>query len=180
MIYTYKECIEKYKTDYEIRKLLALGKLKRVSRGVYSDDIYESDLAIISKSYPYAVFTMNSAFYFHGLTDTIPRSYYLMTDKDATKIKDERICQFFDNQDSLVLGVETKNYCGTEIRIFTRERMLVELIRNKNKISFDYYKEIIANYRKLVYELDIQAVQEYAIQLPKTKMVLDTLQLEVF
>lgn len=180
MIYTYKECLEKYKTDYEIRKLLASGDLKRVSRGIYSDDVYESDIAIISRVYPYAVFTMNSAFYFHGLTDTIPRAYYLMTDKDATKIKDERVCQFFDNHDSLVLGVETKNYCGTEIRVFNRERMLVELIRNKNKMPFDYYKEIIGNYRKLIYELDIQAVQEYAIRLPKTKMVLDTLQLEVF
>ena len=180
MIYNYKECIEKYKTDYEIRKLLNSGKLKRVARGIYSDDIYESDLAIITKLYPYAVFTMNSSFYFHRLTDTIPRSYYLMTDKDATKIKDDRVCQFFDNYDSLELGVETKNYCGTEIRIFSRERMLVELIRNKNKVPFDYYKEIIVNYRRLVYELDIQAVQEYAIKLPKTKQVLDTLQLEVF
>ena len=77
MIYTYKECIEKYKTDYGIRKFLAAGYLKRVSRGVYS----------------YAVFTMNSTFYYHGLTDTIPRSYYLMTDKDSTKIKDKRVCQ---------------------------------------------------------------------------------------
>ena len=39
---------------------------------------------------------------------------------------------------------------------------------------------IISNYRKLTYELDIQAVQEYAMQLPKTRLVLDTLQLEVF
>ena len=180
MIYTYKECKEKYKTDYEIQKLLAAGLLKRIGRGVYSDAIYESDLAIISKTYPYAVFTMNSAFYYHGLTDTIPRSYYLMTDKNSTKIKDKRVCQFFDNHDSLKIGVEKKNYNGTEIQVFNRERMVVELIRNKNKLPFDYYKEIIANYRKLIYELDIQAVQEYAIQLPKTKFVLDTLQLEVF
>ena len=180
MIYTYKECIEKFKTDYEIRKLISSGKLRRVSRGVYSDDVYEAELAIIAKMYPYAVFTMNSAFYFHGLTDTIPQAYYLMTNKNATKIKDERVCQFFDNYDSLTTGVETKNYCGTTIRVFTRERMLVELIRNKNKFSFDYYKEIIGNYRKLIYELDIQEIQEYALQLPKTKMVLETLQLEVF
>ena len=180
MIYTYKECIEKYKTDYEIRKLLAVGDLKRVARGVYSDENYESDIAIISKAYPYAVFTMNSAFYYHGLTDTIPRSYYLITDKDSTKIKDKRICQFFDNHDSMEIGVEKKDYNGTEIRIFSRERMLVELIRNKNKFSFDYYKEIITSYRKLIYEIDIQAVQEYAMQLPKTRLVLDALQLEVF
>jgi len=180
MIYTYKKCIEKYKTDYEIRKLLECGSLKRVGRGIYSDDVYESDIAIISRTFPYAVFTMNSAFYYHGLTDTIPQAYYLMTDKDATKIKDERVCQSFDNHDSLDLGVETMDYCGTEIQIFNRERMLVELIRNKNKVPFDYYKEIIGNYRKLICELDIQAIQEYAVKLPKTKMVLETLQLEVF
>lgn len=180
MLYTYEECKQKYKTDYEIRKLLASGQLKRVRRGVYSDESYESDLAIISRAYPCAVFTMNSAFYYHGLTDTIPKAYYLMTDKDASKIRDEKVRQFFDNNNSLSLGQEKRNYNGTEIRIFSRERMLVELIRNKNKLPFDYYKEIIASYRKLIYELDIQDIQEYAMQLPKTKLVMDTLQLEVF
>lgn len=67
MIYTYKECIEKYKTNYEIRKLVANGSLKRVRRGVYSDVDYEYELAIISKVYPDAVFTLNSAFYYQGL-----------------------------------------------------------------------------------------------------------------
>ena len=180
MIYSYEECKQKYKTDYEIRKLLVSGQLKRVRRGVYSDEKHESDLAIISRIYPYAVFTMNSAFYYHGLTDTIPEAYYLMTDKDAAKIRDEKVRQFFDNNNSCSLGQENKNYNGTEIRIFSRERMLVELIRNKNKLPFDYYKEIIASYRKLIYDLDIQAVQEYAMQLPKTKLVMETLQLEVF
>lgn len=180
MIYTYRECIEKYKTNYEIRKLLANGSLIRVRRGVYSDNNHEAELAIISKAYPNAVFTLNSAFYYHGLTDTIPRTYCLLTDKNYTKIKDKRITQFFDNNDSLEIGVEAKVHNGTEIRVFNRERMMVELVRNKSKFSFDYYKEIIANYRKLIYELDIQAVQEYAYQLPKTRLVLDTLQLEVF
>lgn len=180
MLYTYKECIEKFKTDYEIRKLLTNGSLKRVYRGIYSDVDYESELAIISKAYPDAVFTLNSAFYYHSLTDVIPRAYYLLTDKDATKMKDERIHQFFDNNNSLEIGVEKKIYNGTEIRIFNRERMLIELIRNKGKFSFDYYKEIIVNYRKQIYELDVQAIQEYASFLPKTGLVLETLQREVF
>ena len=58
--------------------------------------------------------------------------------------------------------------------------MLVELIRNRSKLPFDYYKEIIGNYRQLIWELDIQAVQEYAEQLPKTNLVMNTLQMEVF
>ena len=156
------------------------GELIKISRGVYSDNGKEHDLSVIGKTYPYAVFTMNSAFYYHGLTDTIPRKYYLITDKDSSKIKDSRIVQYFDNSDSLGLGTEQKEYNGSTIKIFNRERMLVELIRHKKKLPFDYYKEIIANYRKLLYQLDIQAVEEYAEKLPKTKLVMETLRMEVF
>lgn len=180
MIYTYDECKERYHTDYGIRKAVADGGLFRISRGIYSDMEMESELDIISMKYPYAVFTLNSAFYYHGLTDTIPDKFYLMTDKDATKIKDRRVKQVYDNYDSLQAGQTEKKYSGTKIRIFDKERMLVELIRYKNRMPFDYYKEIIGNYRKQIYGLDIQNVQEYAMRLPKTRMIMDTLQLEVF
>lgn len=180
MLYSYKECKKQYQTDYEIRKAIAGGELKRIGRGLYSDSDHDNELAIISKAYPYAVFTMNSAFYYQGLTDTIPRKYYFMTDKNATKIKDSRVVQIFDNNNSLTFGVEEKEYNGVLIRVFSMERLLVELIRNKYKLPFDYYKEIIGNYRKMIYHMDIQAVQEYAMQLPKAKSVTETLQMEVF
>ena len=180
MLYSYKECKQRYHTDYAMRKVILSGDLIKISRGVYSDAGKEQDLSVIGKTYPYAVFTMNSAFYYQGLTDTIPKKYYLITDKDSTKIKDKRVVQYYDNNDSLDLGMEKKVYNGSRIRIFNRERLLVELIRHKNDLPFDYYKEIIGNYRKLVYQLDIQAIQEYAEQLPKTKMVMEALQMEVF
>ena len=180
MLYSYKDCKQRYHTDYALRKAILSGELIKISRGIYSDKEKEYDLSVIGKTYPYAVFTMNSAFYYHGLTDTIPKKYYLITDKDSTKIKDSRIIQYFDNSDSLDLGTEQKEYDGSIIRIFSRERMLVELVRHKKKLPFDYYKEIIASYRKLLYQLDIQAVEEYAEKLPKTKLVMETLRMEVF
>ena len=180
MLYSYSECLEKYGSKYNINKIVESGKLFKQEKGIYSDERYVPTVQIISHKYPKAVFTMNSAFYYHGLTDTVPESYYLLTDKNATKIRDKKVRQLFDNNNSLGLGRITMKYNGTEISIFNRERMLVELIRNKNKLPFDYYKEIIASYRKLIYELDIQAVQEYAMQLPKKKLVMETLQLEVF
>lgn len=180
MLYSYKDCKQKYRTDYALRNAVLSGELIKVSRDVYSDDGKESDLSIIAKTYPYAVFTMNSAFYYHGLTDTIPKKYYLLTDKDSTKIRDSRVVQYFDNSHSLDLGAEMKEYNGSTIRIFSRERMLVELVRHKKKLPFDYYKEIIASYRKLLYQLDIQAIEECAEKLPKTKLVMETLRLEVF
>lgn len=180
MIYTYEECKTIFGTDYEIRKNINLGKLRRIRKGIYSDNEFDSDFEFISKAYPHAVFTMESALYYHNLTDTIPKEYHLMTSKNDTKIRDEKIIQHFDNNDSLKLGAEEKIQNGTIIRIFNRERMLVELIRNKNKLPFDYYKEIINNYRKIINELDLQILYEYTEALPKSKLVTETLQLEVF
>ena len=46
-----------------------------------------------------------------------------------------------------------------EIKIYSKERMLIEVVRNKSKLPYDYYKEIIGRHRKLVNEMDIQEVQ---------------------
>ena len=180
MLYSYKECKKIYKTDYKIRLMLASGELKRIHRGFYSNEVSESYLEVIGLMYPYAVFTLGSAFFYHGLTDTIPKKYYLMTDKDAPRIKDENIKQIFDNNKSLSLGVEEKFYNTVNIKIFNKERMLIELIRNKNKLPFDYYKEVIGSYRNIIHKLDIQTLQEYAQKLPKTNQVLKTIELEIF
>lgn len=179
MLFTYEECIEKYKSDYQLQKQLKEGNVYKVEKGIYSDDKYESEYAVLKMKYPNAVFTLNSAFNFHGLTDTIPQKHYLETDKDAAKIKDEEVKQIFDNNDSLNLGVMEMEYDGTQIKVFTKERLLIELIWNKNKLPFDYYKEIIGNYRKLVHKLDMQAVQEYVFVLPKSNMVMEVIRMEM-
>ena len=123
---------------------------------------------------------MNSAFYYHNLTDTIPDKYFLATDKDAAKISDNRVIQKYENSDILNLGIIQMKQDGAIIKIYNKERMLLELIRNKNNMPFDYYKEILNNYRKIVYNLNIRDIQDYADELPKNKMIMETLRLEVF
>lgn len=180
MLYSYEACIERYKTYYQLCKQIEQGNIYKIEKGIYSDCKYESEFAVLRMKYPNAVFTLKSAFYFHGLTDTIPREHYLETDKDHAKIRDKNIKQIFDNHGSLHLGVMEMEYDGTMIKVFNKERMLIELIRNKSKLPFDYYKEIIGNYRRLIHKLDMQAVQEYALVLPKSKMVMEVIQMEVF
>ena len=179
MLYSYSQCIEMFGTDRKIKQAIDKEQIFKIEKGIYSDTKYVSELAIISMKYPNAIFTLNSAFYYHGLTDVIPNLYFLATSKEITKIRDKRVKQKFENSKELNLGVITMSYNNVEISIYNKERLLIELIRNKNNLPFDYYKEILLNYRKIIYELDIQAIQEYAYVLPKTNMVLETLQLEV-
>lgn len=52
-------------------------------------------------------FTMDSAFYAHGLTDEIPDIYHLATRREVIRIKDERIKQYFI-KDSILNLVKLK------------------------------------------------------------------------
>ena len=77
------------------------------------------------------------------------------------------------------MGKTIINYEGIDILIYNKERLLVELIRNKHKFSFDLYKELINNYRKIIHELDISVITEYVYELPKKKMVMEIIRREV-
>lgn len=57
--------------------------------------------------------------------------------------------------------------------------MLIEPLRCKSKLPFDYYKEILLDYRKIMPQLDIQTIQDYAMDVPKSGKIMETLQLEV-
>lgn len=130
----------------------------QLEKGIYSDSKRASEEEILVKKYPNAIFTMDSAFYHYGLTDTIPEHAHLATDRDASKMKDDRVKQCFFPKEVLELGVVKELQADYEIKIYSKERMLIEVVRNKSKLPYDYYKEIIGRYRKLVNEMDIQEV----------------------
>lgn len=178
MLQTLAQCIETFGSKYLIKKAIAEGHLFRIAKGFYSDSKDVSETSVISAKYPKAVFTMNTAFYHYGLTDTIPEKYYLATERGA-KISDNRVVLKFENSDILFLGAVQESVNGATVSMYNRERMLLELIRNKSNLPFDYYKEIILNYRKTVDELDMQFVQDYLPQMPKADMIRKVLEAEV-
>ena len=100
------------------------------------------ELEIISKKYPNAIITLNSAFYYYGLTDTIPNFYYVATPKNTRKISDERVKQFYENSEAFDMGKTTMNYDGVDIVIYDKERLLVELIRNKKRFMKSFIEEV--------------------------------------
>ena len=179
MLYSYEDSVKHYGTKYLLKKAVESGAIYQLEKGVYSDNGYVPAEVILAVKYPKAVMTMDSAFYHYNLTDVIPEKYYLATDRNASKIADKRVVQIFEKSDLLELGVEIEEKNGGTIRIYSRERMLVELLRHKSKIPFDYYKEVLLNFREIIYDLDIRAVQDYAEAVPKSARIMETLQMEV-
>ena len=58
--------------------------------------------------------------------------------------------------------------------------MLIELIKNKKSIPFDYYKEIILNYRNIVDDLQNWKIEQYLGNYSQEERILDIIQKEVF
>lgn len=180
MFLTYQDCIEKYKNDYYLEKAIETGLLHKIEKGIYSDTPSWRELALVAFKNKNAIFTLNSAFYYQDLTDSIPDCYFLGTNRDATKIKDANVKQVFYPETILMLGVEEKTVYGTTIKLYSKERLLVELIRHKNKLPFDYYKEIISSYRNKIYDLDAEWFEDNINQFPGSKKIMDAIQLEVY
>ncbi len=180
MLYTHNEIKNKYKSTYQIRKALSNKELFRIEKGIYSDVQSVHYLAVIMKKYPYGVFTSYSAYYYHNLTDVIPNKIYLSTNRNATTITSNKIQQVRMKDELYDLGKTEIDYEGIKINIYNKERLLIDLARNKNQIGYDLYKEIISNYRKLANSLDTQKIEEYLQFFVNGDKIFEIIQDEVF
>lgn len=180
MLYTRKEISKKYNSTYRLNNALKAKNIFKVQTGIYSDEEYVNPLAVIVKKYPNAIFTMDSAFYYWNLTDVIPDKFHLATKRISIRYKDEDIKQYFTNGNLFEFGKTTLNVEDVEINIYDKERMLIELVRKKNVLSLDYYKEIISNYRKIASTLDSFKISEYISYYQNEETLYNRLQSEVF
>lgn len=161
MLYRTDEILKKYKTNIELEKVIKNKKIFKIDHGIYSDKEIVDPMILFSKKYENSIITMDTAFYFYNLTDVIPDKVYLATNRNSNTIKRENIIQVWVPKEKLNVGKEKIKVNGNTINIYNKERLLVELIRKRNQIPFDYYKEIINNYRKIVDTLDSYKIEQY-------------------
>lgn len=90
-----------------------------------------------------------------------------------------RVVQSFLKDDIFEAGITEVRYNNSVVRVYDRERLLIEMIRFRSKVPLDYYKEIINNYRDIAFELDFGLVEEYAALFKNSATLMRTVQMEV-
>ena len=180
MLYNYSELLSKYQSAYQIQKAVDNKEIYKIEKGIYSDVPNVHYLEIIMKKYPYGIFTSYSAYYYHNLTDVIPNKMYLATDRNNRMIYSNEIKQIRMKDELYNLGKTQIEYEGIKINIYDKERMLIDLARNKNQMGYDLYKEIISNYRKQVNSLNTQKIEEYLQYFANGDKIFEIIQDEVF
>ena len=180
MLYRYRECREKYGSTYKIGKAVSGGVLFKLEEGVYSDTGEEDELEILQWRYPKAVMTLESAFFYHGLTDEIPEAYSLATERGSSKIEDSRVRQCFVPVGTIDIGKTQIEYDGDKVRIYDFERLVIELARLKTKVSYDLYKEVLESLRKRRDEIRPDVLQIYLRSFPKRGAIESIIYEELF
>ena len=71
-------------------------------------------------------------------------------------------------------------YAGAKIVVYDLERMLIELMRYRGKLPYDYYKEVVGSFRSNMDRLYPAKVDEYLELFPRREAISRQLDLEVF
>jgi predicted transcriptional regulator of viral defense system len=143
--------------DHDInRKFLTTmvrkGMIERVSHGIYVDtnEFGDEFFNVISQS-KNAVFSHNTALYFHNLTDRTPYNFDITVPHgyNGALQKDKKINLFYVNRKLHNIGlIEIKSPQGKRIRTYNMERTICDLLRSKKRLDNDIVKNAIKAYLK--------------------------------
>lgn len=161
MILSHKEIIDKYQNDRLVKKMLCEGKIYKIDKSFYSTTENYNILDYFLKKYNNYIFTMETALYIYGFNDITLKKYSIATLSKAKVIKNELIKQYFISNELYEVGMKYIEYDGYKIKIYDKERLLLEIIKNKEKLDNELYENILYQYRNSVTDLSISKIYEY-------------------
>ena len=178
MILNHKELLEKYKSDVVIKNLITEEKLFKIDKSLYSTEKQYSNLEFILKKYNNFIFTMETALYLYGFKGIKLNNYSIATKRKAKVIKNELIKQYFIPDDLYEIGLTRINYIGYEVKLYDKERLLLEIIKNKDKMDNDLYENIMREYRNNITNISISKIYDYIKYYKKSNTILNEFEKE--
>lgn len=179
MLFSTKECVEKYGNFYQIAAAIRRGELFKIEPGVYSDDEGPREIEVLLRRYPNAAVTLQSAYYYYDLSDVVPDRYYLSMERGGTIFRDERVVGCVIPKGTKSIGVHEITLRDTRLRIFDKERLLIETARMRTKLPYDIYKEVIGRFREQKDALYTARMCDYLESFPRKEAILRVIESEV-
>ncbi len=149
-----KEIIENKIYNRFLKKLIDEGYVEKIKFGYYQwqDERAFSEVTVIARLFPDAVICMESALQYYGYTDRTPSAWCLAVDKHSTKsrfsIDYPSVKPHYIPEEQMTLGAELVNIEDTELKIFNRERVICDCLRQENKMDVEVFNKAIQAYIK--------------------------------
>lgn len=157
-----------------LSKLVSMGRLERVSRGVYvllgeiEDEMYYMQI-----KYPKLIYSHETALFIHGLSDRTPFEYSVTVPSSYKIVKSisENNKVYYIKNELHSLGVTAaKTSFGNDIRLYNIERTICDMVRSRNKIDIQIFNDALKRYIKLK-SADFNLLGEYAKEFHIDKII---------
>ena len=146
------------------------GLVVQMARGLYRlaemAPLSQSDLVTVAAKVPHAVFYLVSALSFHELTTQIPHEVWIAIPRNSEPprlnyppVRVSRI-----NEVAYSTGVEEHQTDGVTIRVYSREKTLVDCFSRRNEVGLDVAIEAIRCYIAQG-KAKVDLIMEYATKL---------------
>ena len=137
----------------EIAELVNAGKLIRIKQGYYQMADYSdiiSEAQIIGRLYPDGVICMETALFYYGYGDRTPLAWNIAIDRNASKarfnIDYPSVQPHYIEKKHLTYGVTDAGYGDCILKIFDKDRLICECIKNEGKMDREVYNKAIQAY----------------------------------
>lgn len=148
-----------------LTRLVRKGIIERVARGLYIDsNNIEDSYFIFQYKCPKAIFSHETALYFHDLTDRTPIKLMITVPSkyNSRLLKNSQYKFSYIKDDLYELGkIKIKTPYGNEVNCYNVERTICDIIRNKDKIEKYQFVDALKKYADLKVK-DISKLYKYA------------------
>ncbi|WP_246105863.1 type IV toxin-antitoxin system AbiEi family antitoxin domain-containing protein [Rosistilla ulvae] len=159
------------RTLYQMRDS---GQLEQLARGLYRiadlPPLSEPDLVTVAQKVPQGVVYLISALAFHGLTTQIPHEVWIAIPRNSEPPRlafpPTRAARLSDI--AYQLGIEMQNCDGVTVKVYSREKTLVDCFCRRNEIGLDVAIEAVKAYRTQK-RTNFDLVMDYAKKLRAAK-----------
>lgn len=160
----------------DIQALIEHGVIEKVRYGYYQwiDSENMSEAAVITRLFPDAIMSMDTALFYYRYSDRTPLAWHLTVSKDSGKSRFKIDYPFtkpyYVEPSILELGAVTGEMDGNPIRIYDKERTICDCLRHMGKMDKETFNKAIQGY---IADSDrnIPRLSEYAKKLRVTQKV---------
>jgi predicted transcriptional regulator of viral defense system len=137
----------------QIKKMVKEGIISKIKHGYYELAEYiPNDLVIVARLFPDSVIFLESALFYYGYIDRVPKEIQIAVDRSSKTTKYDieypMVKPFFMEPRFLEVGVETIEIDGVKIRIFSRDRTICDVLRFEKKMDYEVFSSAIESYIK--------------------------------
>lgn len=147
------------------QRLVEAGKIEHVRQGYYQyvgDDSF-SAIPLLVALFPDGVICMESALDYYGYTDRTPEVWHLAVESRSARnrfhIEYPCVRPHFVKEERYSLGIVKVNIDGREVKIYDREKTMVDLLFHRNKVDSEVSNTAVQRY--------IQDPEKTAVRLMK-------------